>query len=450
MLNRKKINDFLETGKGKKEIEELLHDDDFREEYLEIARMEAALHQAWEEKSSIKLKRKPVRIPFFRIAALAAIVTLGFFAYKFYFSKVAFHVQSGEKVLAGKVIDSKQEVDLILNDGSELTFKGQAKFKFLDENNIEVYSGLVEAKVKPRINNKLSIHTPSGPFTVIGTEFSLLINKESTFLDVTEGKVSVADKLIGMNERALLKKNGELLTKKSELESYSGSLELRKLASMPTASIVSDFTVNKNAIKNLVTGEEVLLTAGIKESEKGLSFNEQSALQIKPSGEPALAWNLSFWLKFIPPNDRKSILSHENFVDQNMGGWNLYSFNRFMRLHTVMQPYLHDRGDFELKSPEWFHVSINVKTLGHGTVEEKFYINGILKETHQRKMLFLKKQVNFYLGGLSKNAMSAFSDSMKDHNFYFKGEMGHLVYMNSILSESQIKSLYDSTKNTFK
>ena len=133
-----------------------------------------------------------------------------------------------------------------------------------------------------------------------------------------------------------------------------------------------------------------------------------------------------------------------------MGGWNLYSFNQFLRLHTVIQPYLHDRGDFELKSGEWFHVSINVKTLGHGTVEEKFYINGVLKQTHQRKMLFLKKQVNFYLGGLSKNAMSVFPESMKDHNFYFKGEMGHLVYMNSALSESQIQSLYNSSKNTFK
>ena len=449
LVNRKKINDFLETGKGKKEIEELLQDEEFRLDYLDQARMESALYQVWEEKSSLKLKRKPIRIPIFKIMAFAALFAIGFFIYKQQSNIIATHIQTAATIRAGESLHFTEDAEYRLKDGSTITFKGPSKLEFVDENNIEVYEGFLEAKINPRVNNKLKIQTPSGPFTVIGTEFSLWVKNESTLLDVTEGKVAVADQLIEANERALLKKSGELLTKEVDLEFLSASLVLKKLAALPSASIVSDFTVSEGNIMNMVTGEEIALQAGITKSSKGLSFNEEGAIQIKPSGTPGLEWNLSLWLKYTPPKDRKSIVSHENFVDKNMGGWNLYSFNKYMRMHTVLQPYLHDRGDFKQSSLDWFHLSINVKTLGHGMVEEKIYINGELKETHHRKMLFLKEQVNFYLGGLSENAMSAFPEDMKNYNFYFKGEMANLVYMNSILSERQIKVLYDSSKKSF-
>ena len=63
-------------------------------------------------------------------------------------------------------------------------------------------------------------------------------------------------------------------------------------------------------------------------------------------------------------------------------------------------------------------------------------------------MLFLKKQVPFHLGGLTKHAMSVFKE--KDYNFYFKGELADLVYMNGLLSEADIKALYESRKERYR
>ena len=60
-------------------------------------------------------------------------------------------------------------------------------------------------------------------------------------------------------------------------------------------------------------------------------------------------------------------------------------------------------------------------------------------------MLYLKQNVKFHLGGLTKNAMSVFVE--KNTNFYFKGELAELVYMNDILTEEQINTLYESAKD---
>jgi len=451
LRNRKKILDFLETGKGKQDIEERLHDSSFREEYLELTRMEAALYQAWEEKSTMKLKKKPLRFPVFRVSALVALLALAFIAYTHFFQNVAIYASSSAGIKANTEITLSESTEINLKDGSRIFFKGQSKFRFIDENTIEVFDGFLEAKVNPRPKNKLSILTPSGPFTVIGTQFTLMISEDLSFLNVTEGKVAVADKVIGANEEAVLKKSGELLTSSDDLKRLSSTLLLRELSSDPSASFVSDFSVVNNKITNMVNGERTELDFGIKATENGLVFNEEGAIKVKALGEAGLEWNLSMWLKYeLPYNGRKSIVSHESFVDKNMGGWNLYYFRDFIRLHTVKQPYLHDTGDTAQTSTEWFHLSINVKSLGHGKVEENFYINGELKHTHQRLMLFLKKQTDFYLGGLSKNAMSAFTGPMTVHNFYYKGEMANLVYMNSLLSEEQIKALYNSARDHLK
>lgn len=450
MVNRKKINDFLETGKNKQEIEKLLLDESFRRQYLEQTRMESALYEVWEAKSSLKLKKKPRRIPFYRIMAIAALLAVAFFFYRRHAYSIATYIETEASVKPGESLLLTEDAEFILKDGSRLNFKGPSKVIFIDEDNIKVQDGFLVARIKPRPVNKFRIQTPSGPFTVIGTEFTLWVKDDSTLLSVSEGKVAVADQFVEANERALLKNNGELLTREEELEFLSAGLVLKKLAASPSASLVSDFSVSEGHITNMVTGEKVRLENGIEKSSKGLIFNEQGSIQVKAAGEPGLEWNLSLWLKLNSSRDRKAIISHENFVDKNMGGWNLYCFNDFLRMHTVMQPYLHDRGDFKQNSPEWFHMSINVKSLGHGTVEERIYINGALQETHRRKMLFLKNQVNLYLGGLSINAMSAFPESMKNHNFYFKGEMANLVYMNAVLSEAEIKELYESSAKSFK
>jgi hypothetical protein len=159
---------------------------------------------------------------------------------------------------------------------------------------------------------------------------------------------------------------------------------------------------------------------------------------------------MSLWLKYESPNFRQSILSHENFEDQNTGGWNLYYFRDYLRLHTVHQSYHHDQTDIpRLKLNEWFHLSVNVKSSGYGNITVSIYINGKLLTSHKRKMLFLNHQVPLVIGGLTQNAMSAFSPKDKKHNFFFKGEMAELVYMNRLLSESTIKELFEGSKSKF-
>ena len=65
-----------------------------------------------------------------------------------------------------------------------------------------------------------------------------------------------------------------------------------------------------------------------------------------------------------------------------MGGWNLYYFKNHLRLHSVKQPYLHDIGDVVAVADEWFHMSLNVRSLGNGNIQEDYYINGRKSQYH--------------------------------------------------------------------
>ena len=94
-------------------------------------------------------------------------------------------------------------------------------------------------------------------------------------------------------------------------------------------------------------------------------------------------------------------------------------------------------------------MSINVKSSGFGSIVEDMYINGKIVQTHRRKMLFMHKQASMLIGGLSQNAMSVFGTRDQKHNFYFKGEMANLVYMNRILKPETIKQLFESCRDNF-
>ncbi|MCH2206430.1 MAG: hypothetical protein MK132_11230, partial [Lentisphaerales bacterium] len=216
------------------------------------------------------------------------------------------------------------------------------------------------------------------------------------------------------------------------------------------ASFVTDFKAVKKQFTNWVNHQQIKIPDHISSTTVGLQFNEKGAIEVLPVGKPSNQWNLSLWLKYSKPNFRQAVLSHESFKDHNTGGWNLYYFDNFVRLHTVQRSYHHDQGDIpNLRQNEWFHLSINVKSSGFGSIVEDMYMNGKLVQTHNRQMLFLNQQVPMLIGGLTQNAMSAFGTRDQQHNFYFMGEMANLVYMNRVLKPETIKQLFETSRDNF-
>ena len=445
--DRKLILDFLETGKGKQKVQQRLKESSFKRLYLSITRDEAALYQTFEEVKikPVKFKKKKRKPKLLLLSAIAAILGMAFLYMEYIKTGIARNTVTAEVFRAGSTFESDSPSSFTLNDGSTLTFEGPSKVLFESSDRIKVLDGLMQAKIEKRPENKLTFDTPSGPFTVLGTEFSLLVKGGSSLLEVTEGKVGVADTVIKGGEMALLEKSGELITDPALINKSS---VLRKLAALPSASIVSDLISEKGKITNMVNGEKIKLIPGVTSTKTGLKFDQTGALVIKPAGEPSINWNLSLWIKYDSSENRRAIASHENFTDKNMGGWNLYYFRENLRLHSVKQPYFHDVGDVKSQADVWFHMSLNVKSLGNGRIQEDFYINGKKVISHKKLMLFLKDNVSFLLGGLTQNAMSVFTE--KEANFYYKGELGDLVYMNDNLTESQIKTLYESGKERFR
>ena len=153
------------------------------------------------------------------------------------------------------------------------------------------------------------------------------------------------------------------------------------------------------------------------------------------------------WVRYDAGTQRKAIISHENFTDKNMGGWNLYHFDDRIRLHSVKQPYFHDTADMTLQTNDWTHISLNVQSLGHGKIKIDFYSNGKFIVSHEKLNIFLKDQVELQLGGLTKDAIKGFD---VPDNYYYEGSLAEVVYMNETLSAEQIKELYESSKELFK
>ena len=211
--DRQLILNFLESGKDKKKIEEKLKDASFRNLYASVCRDEAALYQTFEtaKVSIVKFKKKS-HTRLLILTAMAAMLTIGFLFKGHFLGGLAKDTVTQAWVIKNQEIRNSESKIYLLNDGSTLKFNGPSKVIFRDENNIEILSGLVTAKINPRPNNKLTLSTPAGPFTVLGTQFSLWINNSSTLLSVEEGKVSVAGKVIETNQEACLLESGQLVT----------------------------------------------------------------------------------------------------------------------------------------------------------------------------------------------------------------------------------------------
>ena len=146
------------------------------------------------------------------LAAIAALLGMAFLYMEYVKTGVARNNMTAELYRSGSTFESSKPAAFTLNDGSTISFEGASKIVFESDSRIKIIDGLMSAKIEKRPENKLTFDTPSGPFTVLGTQFSLMVKGGSSLLEVTEGKVGVADKVIGTNEVALLKKSGELLT----------------------------------------------------------------------------------------------------------------------------------------------------------------------------------------------------------------------------------------------
>ena len=445
--DRKIILDYLETGRGKEAVLAGLQREEFCALYVEIAKNEAALYEVYSEaveiRSQKKVSRKKPRQALLIISALAACLAISYF-FLFHYNRVARHVASEKWYKSGSHFKGTEDAEFVLADGSQISFAGASDIHFKNSSEIIINGGFLQAKINPRPDDKLTFITPSGNITVIGTEFSLLVKPNSTFLDLKEGKIKIHDKIISENQQALLNEDKQLITDAELIRHNSGDFLLHQLAADNSAAIVSDLSVQKNSIVNLVDGQTYELKKGMTATGKGLYFDEQNALEMIPAGLPSLNWNLSLWAKYTEEN--RAIASHENFNDQNMGGWKLYGFKDFVRLYTVKQPHFHDRGEARINSSDWFHLSINVRSLDEGRIQSKIYINGQLQVTEYSLMLFLHKQVKFLLGGLTASAMAEFKDK---NNYFFKGEIGQLIYFNDNLPEGIIKQLYDSSRQKF-
>jgi hypothetical protein len=456
--DRQQILNFLENGEGKDAVQERLSDPEFRQLYLSITREEAALYQVFSESKILstkkkrnirKKKHKTKKFPVYILSSLAALLAIALVLLNTVKAKVAYNTITKTWYHAGSHFASNESATFTLEDGSRLTFKGPSDLNFSDDQNIIINKGLLQASIKPRPKNKLSFQTPSGPFTVIGTEFSLWVQPESSFLNVNEGKVAVAKKIIQTNEQALLIQDKGLSNSPQQMNLFKSSLTLRELASHPKASFVTDFQVQNGQFTNMVNSEKIPLPDHIHVSKHGLKFNEKEAIEVLPVGKPAVNLNLSVWLKYDRPNLRQAIASHEYFGDQNIGGWKLYYFERFMRMHTVIQPHYHARSDIKNILNKWFHLSINIKSLQQGNIEITAFINGNKAVSYNRQMLFLNKQQKLFIGGLTKQAISGFAEENQKHNFFYKGEMADFIYMNDVLPVETIKNLYEKSRPKF-
>ena len=192
-------------------MQERLKKEEFQRLYVSIIKDEAALHQVFEEKKAMLKKLLRGKKSFPKTYVLAALLVLSFGIIHLLNQRVVYDETKQTWYFSGSSINSEESTSYTLFDGSKLSFKGPSSVIFQDKNNIQINRGLLDAKIVPRKNDKLNFLTPSGKFTVLGTQFSLWVQKSTSLLKVSEGKVGIQDKVISTNQKALIEKRRKFI-----------------------------------------------------------------------------------------------------------------------------------------------------------------------------------------------------------------------------------------------
>lgn len=110
-------------------------------------------------------------------------------------------LKNGKGLLAGDAIqlDSGATMALAFDDGSTVHCTGPSSLRLIhhaSQNNerpirgLDLVTGIVQANVKPQGRVRFVVYTPHAQAEVIGTSFSVSVDRRSSKLEVTEGRVA--------------------------------------------------------------------------------------------------------------------------------------------------------------------------------------------------------------------------------------------------------------------
>ena len=389
-------------------------------------------------------------------------------------------IEVGTDLYAGPMSLKKGLAEIVLNNGAEIIIEGPCEFKLENEYQLFLDSGSLVANIENSTTKRLVVRTNNATVVDYGTEFGVMVDRAgNTTTQVFQGCVELregADPFKYSNSLRLEKDQGGQVNPygsiynveskqwtfirreqfNTEIKASEGSVyhkwkaysyKLRRRQDLVAyytfeniddgvlpnmASLTSDSYSGK--LQNMSSSKLLpSLVKGRWPEKNALSFNSalQQYVYVKSDDKLNINGNIttSAWIKLRDSNGGGHILSNrlEHGAVNYQLAYNVSSYNN--RIQFLRYAGGRERvtpNEYKVESDEWHFIAAS-----HDNQTINYYIDGELVDSRNYEFKDDKVDADLFIG------------SDRTETDMFNGVIGEVAIFNSILSDSELKEMYE-------